>query len=495
MSIALSLFVKSENQTLEAVRSHAGFVQWIELRLDQAPPMDFCELVRQMPKPTIATCPLQSEGGFYSGSVQERNVRLLQAASGGARFVDVALAAKPPENLPAKTRIVHSWHEKPGEQADLRVQLHHLEGRLNPGDVAKVVAWAEDHSQAMRVASLYGTTRAPLVAFAQGPGGKASRAWAPTWGAPWTYASPIRTEAGQTTGVGQWKASELFTLFPPGGVRPTTSLYGVVGNPVTESRSPLLWNTAFRILGLDAFYVALPTDSFAGFLHAHRQTAVQGFSVTAPFKKAALESAQEVDPAARAIGAANTLQRVRTGWKAYNTDGDAALEAMAACGCPFPGEVLVLGAGGAARAAVYAALQRGCSVQVAARRLSAAQSLCEQLQAYVQGGAMISARTIQEVQPQQFTAVVNATPVGSLHEPGNVLAGRLLPTGTYVLDMVYQPYPTALGSQVREQGAAWIPGHHMLLRQMLAQFRLFTGQDAPWDALLRALETDLKGTD
>ena len=478
MSIALSLFVDdAESAVAEATRLQA-LARWVELRLDRAPEMDFAALVEAMPLPVIAACPRLDEGGHFRGEEEARAARLQEAAAGGASFVDVPLGAPRPAELPRGTGVIHSWHEKPGENADLRVQLHRIESQLESGDVAKVVAYAEHHDDAMRSFPLYGTTRAPLVSFAMGPGGRATRAWAPVMGAPWTYAS-----GAEATAPGQWTVEDLVALHPPGGATPRTSLFAVVGRPVGHSRSPLLWNLALRMTGFDAFYLAVEPRSFQRFLHAHRYAPFQGFSITSPYKADALAAADSADPRARDIGAANTLHRSASGWKAYNTDGPAAFDAIEAAGYRRGEPVAIVGAGGAARAVAFEARERGCPFQVVARDLAAARTL-----ATPWGG---SAASLDDWSPADAAAVLQATPVGSEAAPGNLLAGRVLAPGSHVLDMVYAPSRTALLAQAREQGAVAVPGYQMLVRQMVEQFALFTGQRVPVEPLLRTLEADL----
>jgi len=487
VSLALSLFVGDPREALERARAARGRAARVELRLDRAPALDFAALVRSMPLPVLAACPRRAEGGFFEGSAAERAGRLLAAAEGGADFLDLPLGAERPAGLPGAVRLVHSWHEAPGERADLEERLHRLEARCRPGDVVKVVAWAETYSESVRAFSLYGRTSAPLIAFAQGAGGRASRAFAVVFGAPWIY---VRDDE-PATAPGQWRLSELFALFPPGGAGPSTRLFGVAGNPIGHSRSPLLWNFAFRLCGIDAFYLALEPDRFGGFLEAHAHPAFQGFSVTAPFKRAALEAAGEADPAALRAGAANTLQRTAAGWKAFNTDGAAALDALQEAGLSLPGRVLVLGAGGAARGAASEALARGFAVHLASRRGAAAEELAAHLAGA--GGPAAPALTAGDLSgfdPRKFAAVVNATPVGGDGVEGNLLAGRRLSCATVVLDMVYSPPLTPLLREAREQECRIVSGARMLVKQMRRQFRLFTGEDVPENSLARAMRAE-----
>lgn len=480
MSLALSLFVQDEAALHAALRAAAGLAQWLELRLDRAPRLDFETLVRGLPLPVIAACPRRDEGGHFEGSLAEREARLRAAAAGGARYLDLPLGAPLPADLPPAVRRIHSFHEDPQRRVDLREPLRRIEGLLQPGDVAKVVAWGHGHEDGMRALALYQETRAPLLAFAQGPGGRASRAWAPVLGAPWTYACL----PGAATAPGQWTVQELFALWPPGGADARTGLFAVVGRPIAHSRSPLLWNTALRLCGLNAFHLAVEVERFEDFLRAHRASPFLGFSVTAPFKGDALRAADLADAAAARIGAANTLQRTEHGWKAWNTDGPAALDALEAAGLRPGARVLVLGAGGSARAVAHEASGRGHSVHVAARDARAAHGLAAELPGASAGG-------LEPLRLDGCGALVQATPVGGQACPGNLLAGRLLPPGMPVLDLVYAPPLTPLLAQAQEQGARPVFGYDMLVRQMRLQFQRLTGHEVPAAPLMAAVRADL----
>ena len=492
MTLCLSLLLRDPEETRRRMEAAQGLAGLVELRLDAAPDLDVEAFVRASPLPVIATCMRAADGGLWRGSEEERNARLRAAARGGARWVDLPLGAPDPGGLPSSTRILRSWHGRPGEAADLGEVLRRLEEGLRPGGAAKVVPWAEDPREAMAVLPLYGQARHPLVAFAMGPGGRASRAWSPVFGAPWVYTAWSPEEA---TAPGQWTLRELFSLYPPGGPGPRTQLFAVVGRPVGHSRSPLLWNTAFRILGLDAFYLAVEPADFEGFLAAHSHPAFRGFSVTAPFKGAALAAADRASEAARAVGAANTLRRGPHGWEAFATDGPAALDALAGAGLEGGSPVLILGAGGAARCAAFEAVRRGHPVTVAARRPEQARELAAALAPALGPEAQLAARDLAELRREDaladFGGVIQATPLGSRAAPGDPLEGAVFRPGQAVLDMVYDPPETALLRRARAAGARTAGGGRMLLLQMLEQFRLATGLEAPREPLERALEADL----
>ena len=488
MSFAVSLFVESAEQTArDAALAAAQGAGWIELRLDRAPELGFAAVVRAMPLPVIAACPLASENGHFAGGEGARRARLAAAAAGGAAFLDLPHPGHGEDDpswwsaLPAGGwRAVRSWHEPRGARADLAAVHRALRAAARPGDVVKLVAWAEDEAESWRVNALAAHTAGPpQVVFAQGPGGRPSRLWTLASGAPWSYASL----PGRPTAPGQWSAEEMAAALggqPPAGA----PLYAVVGRPVAHSRSPLLWRAALRAAGLPGLYDRVePPADFAAFLAAHAPPSFRGFSVTAPFKAAALAAADEADESAARVGAANTLQRTARGWKAWNSDGPAALDALLAAGAPAGAPLLVLGAGGAAAAVAAEAVRRGQPVTLAARRPEAAAALADRLGA--RGAAL------GEVRAADFPCVVQATPVGGSMKEGNLLAADPPAPGSFVLDMVYQPAATALLRAAAARGAVAVGGAEMLLRQMLAQFRILTGREAEAGPLRRLLLADL----
>ncbi|MBC8330223.1 MAG: hypothetical protein H8E31_15925 [Planctomycetes bacterium] len=320
-----------------------------------------------------------------------------------------------------------------------------------------------------------------MLASARGPGGPPPRLWAPALGAPWVYASL----GGAPTAPGQWTTAEMAAALPEAGAAAGAPLYAVVGNPVDHSRSPLLWRRVLRGAWLAGVYgrIEPPPDGFRRFLRAHRHPAFRGFSVTAPFKADALACADEADPGAARVGAANTLQRLDRGWRAWNTDGPAAMDSLAAAGAPGDGPLLVLGAGGAAAAVVCEAVRRGHPVAVSARRPEAAEGLASRFGA--------RAVPLEGLPVSEFPLVVQATPVGSSMREGNLLFDNPLGVGNYLLEMIYQPATTALSRESALRGAVVVGGAEMLLRQMLAQFRILTGADADPVPLRAALAASL----
>jgi len=252
-----------------------------------------------------------------------------------------------------------------------------------------------------------------------------------------------------------------------------STLAGVLGFPVGHSRSPAMMNAAFAELGLDWRYLALPVppQRFAETVRALAGSGYRAANVTIPHKVAALELAGELSDAARAIGAVNTLTLHEGGGIAGdNTDAAGLLDAL---GEPPPATALVLGAGGAARAAIWALAEAGARVTVWNRTPGRARALAEEL------GVGAAER------PGQAEVLVNATSVGL--RPHDSLDGLPLVDARVVVDLVYGDVPTPFARWAEERGARLVDGLEVLVRQGARSLTLWTGREAPVDVMRRAL--------
>jgi len=260
-----------------------------------------------------------------------------------------------------------------------------------------------------------------------------------------------------------------------------TALYGVVGHPIGHSRSPAMQNAAFAQLGVDAVYVAMPVEpgrlpeALAG---AHA-LGFRGLNVTVPHKPEAFGLCKTLDPVAREVGAVNTLRRLGEGWEGFNTDAPATLQLLDGAGLVRGGRVLLLGAGGVARAAAWAALAMGAELLVAARRPEAAAELCRDALASSRGGG--SAQPIRwdraAAESERCNAIVNATTIG-LAQRGSVdLPPLAMAAGVVVVDYVYGDTPFVRAA--REARARVVTGEELLVRQGALAFSLWLGQAAP----------------
>jgi shikimate dehydrogenase len=252
-----------------------------------------------------------------------------------------------------------------------------------------------------------------------------------------------------------------------------SALAGVLGFPVGHSRSPAMMNAAFRQLGLDwrYFRLPLPPERFEEAVTALPGSGYRGANVTIPHKLAAHALADELSDPARAIGAVNTLTFKEDGGIAGdNTDAGGLLDAI---GEPVSGTALVLGAGGAARAAAWALAQAGADVTVWSRTSARAAELAADL------GVGHSER------PGPSELLVNATSVGL--RAGDTLDGLPLVDARVVVDLVYGPDPTPVVQWAEERGARVVNGLEVLVRQGARSLTLWTGEEPPVEVMRRAV--------
>jgi len=272
-----------------------------------------------------------------------------------------------------------------------------------------------------------------------------------------------------------------------------TRVAGIIGWPVEHSLSPAMHNAAFQALGLNWCYVAFPVrpEHIAGAARGMRALGLAGLNVTIPHKESVMPYLDELTPAARAIGAVNTIRVAEGRLVGDNTDVRGFLDALARAGVVLPSaQALVLGAGGAARAAVYGLLKGGAQVSILARTPARAERLAQDMRAAVKNADV----RVVERPPAEVNLIVNGTPVGMWpeHQEESPLPPDIaLQPGMAVMDMIYRPLETVLLGQARRAGATPISGLDMLVGQGAAAFELWTGAPAPVEvmreACLRAL--------
>ena len=271
----------------------------------------------------------------------------------------------------------------------------------------------------------------------------------------------------------------------------TTRLLGVIGDPVAHSRSPRMQNAALQALGLNWAYVPLPVKAanLESVLRGLQAVGFVGVNVTVPHKEAVAQLVDELRPTAQASGSVNTVIFAEDGRLiGDSTDGPAIAAAIASeIEETYRGSVLVLGAGGSARAAAAALAQDGCAVQIHARRFEAAEALARDLA----GSGNVEA--VAELPDPVGGVVVNCTPVGALVDPDGMPlpASRLLDVRV-VVDLAYRAdaTPTPLITAAAETGCAVVDGLEVLARQGAKALEIWTGESAPIEVMLAAARGD-----
>ncbi|MCB9635863.1 MAG: shikimate dehydrogenase [Sandaracinus sp.] len=268
-------------------------------------------------------------------------------------------------------------------------------------------------------------------------------------------------------------------------------VFGIVGYPVSHSRSPAMQEAAFRACGIDARYVPFPVapERLGDAIRGLRALGVVGANVTVPHKEAVLAELDEVEPAARAMGAVNTLVRDGDRWIGTNTDAEGLARSLDEVGAVVGDRLIVLGAGGAARAAVVGLGARAREVVVAARRVSQAEALVASLSLE---GVKLSVCGLDALDApfEGASTVVQATSA-TLGEGAEAFVDALplnaLPKDATLVDLVYVPRRTALLRAAEARGLRTVEGVGMLVHQGALAFERWTGVEAPVDVMREAL--------
>lgn len=284
---------------------------------------------------------------------------------------------------------------------------------------------------------------------------------------------------------------------PPTNDKPLTHV-GIIGYPVGHSLSPKMHTAAFEALGLKWDYSLVPVapDEIEATLQRIQQAGWRGVNVTVPHKQTVIPYVDYLTKAAASIGAVNTLvyDEGQLGWIGYNTDWIGFLEALKEAGFdPTNCRAVLLGAGGAARAVLYALLDQGATVTIANRNHAKAEALALEFSTVFERAIAVCALNDTEGLQQaleQSTLLVNSTSVGmSPYITGDPLPPNLtIPPHLTVYDLVYNPRETQLLKRARAAGATAIDGLGMLIHQGAEAFRLWTGQDAPIEVMRQAIE-------
>jgi len=471
-----------EPTTQKAVESAARAAEWadlVEIRGDFIRDLDLGLLLRVKPRPVIFTLRSREQGGAYHGSERRRLETILQAARCGADYVDVEFSAPWQVILQGvpRERVILSHHDFEKTPTDLNSLADAM--AASGAGILKIAVRACCLADNVRVAHLLERGRErnlKLCALAMGNAGLSSRILGSLWGSWMAFAS---LPGGDETAEGQVPADVMTYQYRVREISRATQLYAVVGKPLMHSLSPRIHNAAFVARGKDAVFLPLEAASFDDFLQFHAKFPLQGVAVTIPYKGDAQALAHSLSVAAEQTEAANTLILKESRWHGENTDVEGFLRPLRRRTHPGKMRAVVLGAGGAARAVVYALRSQGADVCIVARDAAKARVLASKFEATHAGW--------DQLESLRWDLLVNATPVGTYPETGvsPVPAGFL--TGQWVYDLVYNPAETLLLKEAAQRGCTTIAGSEMFLGQAWKQQCLWCETPPPEDVMESAL--------
>lgn len=490
-----------------AIDSAVAVSDLIEVRLDCLDPLELqsgtsliTKLLQNAPGQCILTFRPAQEGGrrllneetregFWSGAIFSES------------FFDVELdlaekfnSSESAPSLPIDwSRTICSHHDFAGVPPRLEQIYDRLYG--TPARVLKIAVQADDVTDCLPLFHLLERARADgreMIAIAMGPAGLATRILGPSRGAFLTYAS---LEARGATAPGQITARELKEIYQFEKIDRQTQIFGLIGLPVFHSLSPRMHNAALASAGANAVYIPFEVKDVKAFIKRmiHPRTRelnwdVRGLSVTAPHKSAVMDHLDWIDPAAHAIGAVNTIVVAGNALRGYNTDALGFLQPLQQkFGDLAQTRCAIIGAGGAASAALWGLKQAGAKATLFARNAGKASALAEKFGA--------DWKLLDGASFEGFDLVVNATPLGTArHFEDQTPALAVQLRGARVAyDLVYNPEETRFLREARAAGCETLGGLAMLVGQAVEQFRLWTGETAPESVMLEASRAGLVG--
>ena len=473
--ICLTLSAATLEENAELVRANRAYIDIAELRVDllnedeQARASLFPAMVDI---PVILTLRRVQDGGRCALSERHRRQILLSALEGGFAYVDIEedIKRNEVENAARERgmKIIRSFHDFEGMPEDIYSRIYRLAER---GDIAKAAVTPHSIADVLTLFRISDELKGvDKIIIGMGDWGIPTRILYRRVGSLLTFAS-----SGDAVAPGQISARDLKMLYHADEVSAKTAIYGIIGNPVMHSTSPQIHNPGFRAINYDAIYLPFQVDSVRSFFALAEYLHMRGFSVTIPHKTSVLMFLGNISREVKQIGSCNTVIRVPGMWKGMNTDYYGFLApVLKDIESGRVRSALVIGAGGASKAIVWALRNRGVKVTILNRTLSraadiAALNLCE-------FDTLENARKYEG----QVDMVVQTTSVGLYPDFDlNPIEGFRFTGREIVYDIIYKPKMTKLLSEAQKAGCTLHYGEEMLLEQGKLQFELFTGYHYP----------------
>ncbi len=492
--VCVAIQAGSPAEMMERAETALKDSRFMEFRLDSLPkPASAMAYLKQFlaehrDVTAIATCRRKAHGGGFDGPLASELEILTKAAQSGCQIIDLEVESAE-ETKPAQlaklrsigAALIVSYHDftrtKSLEQAADRIEA------FKP-DFVKVVSTARTLADNLTVLRLIEdrSLASHVVGIAMGEEGIVSRVLGPRAGAAFTFAS---FSNGTETAAGQVTAESMRDLYRMENLDQATRVFGVAGNPIAHSLSPLLHNAAFRRENVNAVLLPLKVKSLADLLTLALELPLAGVAITMPLKTEVLPHLANMDPLTSRIGACNTLRTGADGkLYGFNTDVAGVVRPLERRLRLKDARVAILGAGGAARAAAFGLVAQGAEVFIVNRTHEHAVTLARHAKAKSLKHELLA--------KQRFDVLINSTPCGMPGvKPAMPIAEGELNAGL-VFDMVYDPLETPLLKLAKSRGIPVISGLEMFMQQGARQFEIWTGKPAPESEMMRVVEHELR---
>ncbi len=481
--LCVSLTETTASDMLDAMRELPPQVDVAEIRMDylkggyQEVISALHMICRRRDRRIIITNRPVREGGRWAGDESQRLAVLEEAAQSGADYIDIEWESLTDMDVSGVScrKIVsyHNFEETPRDLAGIYNKC-----KENGADVVKIAAMARDICDSARMLNFlqeHSKLAPPLIALCMGEEGIATRVLAPKFGGFLSFASQSREKQ---SAPGQIGCENMLNMYQFHKISPSTKIYGVVANPVSHSMSPAIHNTAFKHERLDAVYLPFKVKDPEPFLNSFLSLGLKGLSVTIPHKEKMMALVDDMDDMSKKIGALNTINILSGRKHGFNTDISAAMrvlkstikntdtKALSRC------KVLLLGAGGAARAIAYGLCGTAEDLIIANRTDERAVKLAQEINA-----RYCSMDEMPDCRPD---IIINTTSVGmspktnAMPVPPQMLEHRPL-----IFDAIYNPVETRLLREAKKAGCATAYGFDWFIDQAVQQFEIWTERKAP----------------
>ncbi|MEI8124746.1 MAG: shikimate dehydrogenase [Parachlamydiaceae bacterium] len=444
----------------EQIEKALPYADLVELRLDSFTTLNLNKLKNlrsQFSIPMIFTLRSLSQGGDYIGSEENRIADIRRLATLEPEYIDLEhdtsstfineLSYKFPN-----IKLILSYHNFKDTPKNL--DEIYREMRKTPASFYKIAVYAKHISDALRLLIWAQQFDEQLIPISMGPHGQISRILGKI-----TYAS---LDDSQMTAPGQLSAQTLIERYHYRS--PKKALYGLIGDPIDQSISDVTHNNLIGSCSLNAVYIKMEVkpSELSEFLNMAKELPFRGLSITMPLKELILPFLDNIDPQARNIGAVNTLLIENGKISGWNTDGTGALNAIERQS-PVKGKhVVIIGAGGSAKAIAYEAIQRGARVTIVNRDAEKAEAIAKQFGCIGQGLEYI--KTCFEI---GYDILINSTPVVM------PIPSQYILSGCIVMDVKTKPKKTEFLKNSEKKGCRIIYGYEMFIEQAIGQFNLW----------------------
>jgi 3-dehydroquinate dehydratase/shikimate dehydrogenase len=502
--ICVPVCVQRTGDLPEAITRAAEVADVIELRLDYLLDGEFESVSREINSligaggiPFVLTLRSREQGGVASPNLNQR--RQLWSRFAGPvdclRDFELDLVQEYQRNSTEQidwSKVICSYHDFVGVPSDLDQIYERM--AATPARILKIAVQADDATDCLPVFRLLERAQREgreMIAIAMGQAGIMTRILGPSRGSFLTYGS---LDDESATAPGQLTARQLRELYRIDHINQQTEVIGIIGKPVGHSLSPRIHNAAFAAAGVNAVYLPFEVRDALSFMRrmAHPRTRqldwnLRGLSVTAPHKLTVMDGLDWIDPAAKEIGAVNTIVAQDHELRGYNTDSPGFIAPLhRKFGALKGAQCALIGAGGGARAALWALRNEGATVTVFVRDAERAKPVAAQFG--------FDCKLLAGAQFGQFDFVINATPLGTRgeHETETAATAEQLAGVRLAYDLVYNPIETRFLREARAAGSETLSGLEMLIAQAVEQFSRWTGQEPNADVLRAAAQHALE---